>query len=187
VPLIEALSALATLFSTYQVVRGGKPSTEPAGTPDLAAPGLVLAYEFARNAAEDSNQRLEAVRSRLKFLTGFAGLVVVGAVAVASFGDEPVDLESALFVAGLAFATGAIVPAMLVLAVGGAVSPARDVYEKHLAQPDAAMLEAMLAYVQAANERTDALLAINKAALLGLSLLFAAEVIVLAVWIPVAQ
>ena len=186
-PLIEALSALATLLGTYQVVRGNKPATDSTGTPDLAAPGLVLAYEFARTAAEDSIRRLETVRSRLAYLAGFAGLFVVGAVAVASFSDAAVDLDSVLFLAGLALATAVIVLAMLMLAVGGSVSPVRDVYEKHLPQPDAGMLEAMLVHVQAGNERTEALLSMNKAALLVLSLLFAAEAIILAVWIPAGQ
>jgi hypothetical protein len=127
------------------------------------------------------------VRSRLAFLAGSSGLFVVGAAAVASFGEEAVDLESALFLAGLALATGVMVLVMLVLAAGGSVSPVRDVYEKHLAQPDAGMLEAMLAHVQAGNERTEALLAMNKGAMLVLSVLFAAEAILLAVWIPVGQ
>ena len=186
-PLIEALSALATLLGTYQVVRGNKPSGEPVAPGDFAAPGLLLAYEFARGAAEESARRLESVRSRLMYVAAFAGLAVLAAAAIAGLGDEPVDLDSALFLVALGLACSVMVVSMLARTLDPSVAPARAVYEKHLSEPDAGMLESMLAHVQEAQERSEAVVSAAGVALFGLSVLFAAEVVLLAVWIPIAH
>src|SRR5687768_8870767 len=120
-PIIEAISALATLLGTYQVVRGNKAPGDPAAPGDLAASGLVLAYEFARGAAEDSSRRLELVRSRLGYLAAFAGIAVVGAAGIASFGEEAVDLDSALFLVALGLSCAVMAVAMVVRTMGPSV------------------------------------------------------------------
>jgi hypothetical protein len=186
-PLVEALSALATLLSTYQVVRGPKPAGESATSTDLTAPGLMLAYEFAKSAGEDATARLNSIRSRLAVIATASGLAVVAASAVVSFGDEPVKLDSALFLTALGLAAATALLAVFVLAIGVSLPSPRDVYEKHLAAPDAAMLEEMLSYSRVAYDRIEAVAAIGRTALLGLSVLFAVEVILLAAWIPVAH
>ena len=186
-PLIEAISALATLLGTYQVVRGNKQPGEPAAPSDLAASGLVLAYEFARSSAEESARRLDSIRSRLGYLAAFAGLAVLAGAAIASFGDEPVDLDSALFLVAIGLTCAVVTVAVVVRAMGPSVESARAVYEKHLAEPDAGMLTAMLGHVQDEQERTEGVVSTGRLALFGVSVLFAAEVVLLAVWIPVAH
>jgi hypothetical protein len=185
-PLIEALSALATLLGTYQVVRGNKPPGDPAAPSDMAASGLLLAYEFAKGAAEDAYGRLDSVRARLGFTVVASGLTVAGGAVIAGVGDGAVDLDSPLFLVALGLF--AFIAAMGILArnasSSGQASP-REVYDKHLTQPDAGMLQAMLAHVQSAYERTEALVALSNRVLLVLSAVFVVQVVLLAVWIPV--
>jgi hypothetical protein len=186
-PLVEALSALATLLSTYQVVRGPKSANEAPANTELMTPGLVLAYEFAKNATDDAARRLDGVRSRLAYLAAGSGLAVVAATAVASFGDEAVELDSLLFLVALGLACAVMGIGALVLSLGVSYQSPREAYEKHMAAPDTGMLETMLAHTQDAYDRTEAVVSTGRAAVLGLSVLFAAQLVLLVVWIPVAH
>jgi len=186
-PLVEALSALATLLSTYQVVRGPRSAGESPANTELTAPGLVLAYEFAKNATDDATRQLDSVRSRLGYLAATSGLAVLAAAAVASFGDEAVDLDSALFLVALGLACAVVAFAVVARALGPSLGSPREVYQKHLTAPDAAMLEEMLAHSELIYDRTEAVAAIGRAALLMLSVLFAVEIVLLAAWIPLAH
>lgn len=188
-PLVEALSALATLLGTYQVVKGAKPPGEaPAGGESVTAPGLVLAYQFVRSEADDAARRLDSVRARLLQVVIVAGVALVGAAGIAAVGDDTPSLDSALYLTALGMFCFIAALAILVRNFDSGKRPSPfEIYERYLVEPDSQLLDGMLRHTQSAYERTEALITIGRPVLLLLSVVVVAQIVVLAVWIALGD
>ena len=188
-PLIEVLSALSTLLGTYQVVRTNKPASEnaPAASP-LTTPGLMIALDYAQREVDEANRLLDGIRSRLLQVAAVSGGALAVLAGVAALDENGPEFDSVLFLVPLGVACFVVSVAVLVrsLAPGRSESPI-ELYAQYLVEPDADLLTAAMKQSSASYEGTHRLVAIGQSTLVVLSVALVVQLVILCVWIPVAN
>jgi hypothetical protein len=185
-PLLEAVSLLTTLANAYQLVKGSKTATDHPGDPaETSISYLVLASDLVRDAANRSFQQVESVRSRLQALIVLSGLSLIGAPLIVRAGNGGADLDSALFLVALSIFGFIAGLGALVRNLDASSRVSAPAIEQELVyEPNLQLLDAMLKLAQATAERNQRQIEVGNLTLLLLSLVFVAQIVLLAIWIP---
>ena len=148
-------------------------------------PGIGGAYDFVEASYDWVLQRAAALDARLTSLLAYSGVLAFAAPVVARALTEAPDYDSTLFNAGLALFVGIAVGVVLVRLVGGVRVPTQDILtsQRWLNQPDDAFRRDMVDL--GGRDLRHNLSVMRWRGLLTdmLGLLFAAQVVVLSVWV----
>ena len=182
-PLIETLTLLASLGSALQTLRTGRAVEEQNEGKDAGSTGLLLSYEHVKTSQDATMRADDSVTGRLQLLLLVSGAVVAAVCAVgAGFADDA-DAGSPLFIAALIlFGVVALAAAFAVVARLESVA-VEGVIARQSVLGDLDFLREMLAQ-GVRLERSNRRLIASKSTALGVACLcFAAQVVLLAVWV----
>jgi F0F1-type ATP synthase assembly protein I len=180
-PLVETLTLLASLSSAVQALRGKE--DRPAGRDETSA-GLLLSYEYVKASQDAAIRANELVDGRLHTLLLVSGAVVAGFVVLGASLLEDVALTSPLLIVTLVLlGFGALATAVTRSLTTPSLISAAEAQARQTAVSEWEFLREILT-LAAVKERANRRLIATKGLVLELLCLsFAAQVILLSVWV----
>jgi hypothetical protein len=177
-PLIETLTLLASLGSALQTLRTGRAVEEQNESKEDGSTGLLLSYEYAKASQESAIRADDSITGRMQVLLLVSGTVIASVSAIGAGFVDGIGAGSPLFIAALALLGVVAIAAALAVTVRPALIALNDGVAGEWE-----FLRGVLGRAAQLERSNLRLIATKSAALALLYACFAAQVLLLAVWV----
>ena len=180
-PLVETLTLLASLGSALQTLRN---RDDKPGAKDESSAGLLLSYEYVKTSQEAAVRANDAVEGQLHTLLVVSGAVTTAFVVISAGLVEGLSAASPLLIVALAlFGLGALATALLSIAGQPSLITTAEVQAKQATLSEWEFLHEVLTLATVKERLNHRLVATKGLVLHLLYVCFAAQVILLSVWV----